>query len=382
MLDGLTILDAHMHYAYPIREDSLIGALKDTGVDYVSLAALPGPPRLDTTPDILALKARYPTQIFAFGCMDLMDYHKRPAGLSRRLIARAKRLRAAGCDGIKLLEGKPTMRRQYPIPDFDTPAWEGFWTFAEETRLPILWHVNDPASFWDEKLASARAQEQGWVYGADTIKDSEQYRQVRAVLDKHSALCVCFAHCFFLSAQLPRLTEWLERFPNMYVDLTPGIEIFEELSQTPDETQAFLTRFHERVLYGTDTGSRAALAGSREISRAETQRRTEIVRAFLMQKGAMGIRADGEYLVGTEPFVLHCMGLERSMLEDIFYHNFIRFVGRDAPAPVDHQKAQQLCRSAMRALSIDARRRHSQPDLSGAQNALDRLLLMQEEDES
>lgn len=380
MLDGLTILDAHMHYAYPISEDSLIGALKDTGVDYVSLAALPGPPRLDPTPDILAIKARYPARIFAFGCMDCTDYHKRPAGLSRRLIARAKRLLAAGCDGIKLLEGKPTMRRQYPIPDFDAPAWDGFWTFAEETRLPILWHVNDPASFWDEKLVSARAREQGWAYGADTIKDSEQYRQVRAVLDKHNTLRVCFAHFFFLSAQLPRLSEWLERFPNMYIDLTPGIEVFEELSQTPDETHAFLTRFHERVLYGTDTGGRAAFAGAREINRAETERRAEIVRDFLMQKGAMGIRADGEYLIGTEPFVLHRMGLERSILEDIFYKNFLRFVGRDAPAPVDNQKAQQLCRRAMRSLRIDARRRHTVPDLAGAQNALDRLLLMREED--
>ena len=120
--------------------------------------------------------------------------------------------------------------------------------------------------------------------------------------------------------------------------------------------------------------------GAREINRAETERRAEIVRDFLMQKGAMGIRADGEYLIGTEPFVLHRMGLERGMLEDIFYKNFLRFVGRDAPAPVDNQKAQQLCRRAMRSLRIDARRRHTAPDLAGAQNALDRLLLMREDD--
>jgi len=47
---------------------------------------------------------------------------------------------------------------------------------------------------------------------------------------------------------------------------------------------------------------------------------------------------------------------------------------------VDNQKAQKLCRRAMRSLCIDARRRHTVPALAGAQNALDRLLLMQEED--
>lgn len=376
MHEEWTILDAHMHYAYPIREDSLIDALKETGVDYVSLAALPGGARLDPTPDILALKARYPQKIFAFGCLDCTDYGKRRAGLSRRLIARARRLLGAGCDGLKLLEGKPTMRSRYPIPDFDAPCWEPFWSYAEETRLPILFHVNDPADYWDEKRAPMRAREQGWLYGEGVVKDSEQYRQVRCVMERHEKLNVCFAHFFFLSAQLPRLTEWMERFPNMRVDLTPAVEILRELSETPEETRTFLTRFSDRVLYGTDTGGRAVLSGASEINRAEAIKRAELVRAFLMEKSAIGIRADEDYLVGVEPFVLRGMGLERELLEKIFYKNFLAFVGRDTPAAVNIHKAERLCKSLLAKLRDDARRRHAPPALAGAQAALDRFTLL------
>ncbi len=379
MTDGFSILDSHMHYAFPVSEDSLIAVFKETGVDAVCLSALPGGLRLDPTPDILALKARYPDRIFAFGCLDCTDYYKRPAGLSRRMITRVKRLLDAGCDGLKLLEGKPTMRRQYPIPDFDAPVWEGFWEFAEETRLPILWHVNDPAAFWDEKRASARAREQGWVYGPDTVQGSEQYRQVRAVLERHEKLNICFAHFFFLSAQLDRLSEWMLRFSNMRVDLTPAIELYRELSETPVEARAFLERFSERILYGTDTGGRAALSGASEINLGEARRRVDIIRGFLCEKNAAGIRADNDYLIGAEPFVLHGMGLEPELLERIYRKNFLDFVGRDTPSAVDIAKAERLCRSAMRSLRSDAHRRHAQPDLSGVQHALDSLTLMRGE---
>ena len=92
-----------------------------------------------------------------------------------------------GCDGVKLLEGKPSMRRAFPIPDFDAPAWEPFWAFAEKTRLPLLWHVNDPEQYWDPSAVSAYAKSSGWGYGADDVNNEAQYAQVRAVLQEHPA---------------------------------------------------------------------------------------------------------------------------------------------------------------------------------------------------
>ncbi len=69
-----------------------------------------------------------------------------------------------------------------------------------------------------------------------------------------------FAHFFFLSAQLPRLAELFERFPNMHVDLTPGIEMYHNFSRNPQATRDFFLRYQERILFGTDIGAKALLA--------------------------------------------------------------------------------------------------------------------------
>ena len=356
-------IDAHVHYAWPITGESLARVLELTGADAACLAALPGTPRLDSTLDILCYKLAHPRTTFAFGCLDCTVYERRPERCGKLFARRAKRLLALGCDGIKLLEGKPTMRRAFPIPNFDLPAWEPFWDYAERTRLPILWHVNDPETFWNSETLPAFARAAGWGYGPDDINNEDQYRQVRSVLERHPALNVTFAHFFFLSADLPRLAEWLERFPNMHVDLTPGIELYENLSKTPEQTRDFFTRFAERIQFGTDIGSRAVLEGaSVSLNEAESLRRVQICDALLVGKATLGIRADGDFLIDTEPFALHGLGLEREALEKVLSANFLSFVGRDQPRPVNVRGLLRACARLKRTLISRSRRTGSPPD--------------------
>ena len=56
MLDGIPVIDSHVHYAWPITQMSLADVLAENGADMVCLAALPGTARLDPTPEILAFK--------------------------------------------------------------------------------------------------------------------------------------------------------------------------------------------------------------------------------------------------------------------------------------------------------------------------------------
>jgi len=355
--EPLRRIDGHAHYAWPITGESLERVLRLTGADAVCLAALPGTSRLDPTPDILCYKSAHPTTTFAFGCLDCTAYERRPERCGRRSVRRARRLIACGCDGVKLLEGKPTMRRAFPIPDFDLPAWEPFWAYAEKARLPILWHVNDPETFWDPDAIPPFARDAGWGYTDADVNNEDQYRQVRAVLERHKNLNVTFAHLFFLSADLPRLSEWMERFPNMRVDLTPGIELYENLSKTPEETRAFFERFSDRILYGTDIGGRTVLAETvTALNENESIRRAEICGAFLESKATLGIRADGAFLIGTEPFALHGMDFDADLLNKILSENFLAFVGADRPRRVNLRAALRACRRLRHTLINRARR--------------------------
>ncbi len=69
-----------------------------------------------------------------------------------------------GADGIKLIEGKPTMRKVLPIPDFDKEVWDPFWDYCEKSGFPILMHVNDPEEFWEKDKIPSWAKSQGWGY--------------------------------------------------------------------------------------------------------------------------------------------------------------------------------------------------------------------------
>lgn len=360
-------IDAHAHLAYPITNDSLERVLALTQADAVCLAALPGTARLDPTLDLLCYKHAHPDTTFVFGCLDCTVYEHKPQQCGRLFVKHAKRLLKEGCDGVKLLEGKPTMRRAYDIPDFDAPAWEPFWAYAEKTRLPILMHVNDPASFWDPDAIPAHARAEGWGYTAADVQAEAQYRQMRAVLEKHPQLNITFPHMFFLSADLPRLSEWLDRFTLMHVDLTPGIELYETLSRTPEETRAFFKRYVERIHYGTDIGGRATLNGTQtSLNEGESLRRAEICTAFLEDRAVRGVRADGAYLIDTEPFVLNCLALDQDALTRIYRDNFLAFVGCDTPRAVNVTACLRACKRLKRRLTFHARLHETKADTRAA----------------
>ena len=61
---------------------------------------------------------------------------------------------------------------------------------------------------------------------------------------------------FFFSAQLPRLSALLRRYPEVRVDLTPGIELYTNLARDIPAARAFFEEFGTRILYGSDIGSR------------------------------------------------------------------------------------------------------------------------------
>ena len=236
MHHGQTVFDAHVHYSLDLDPAAFVALLDAAGTEKANLAVIAHGDRVSCTPEALALKALYPERFTVFGQLDPCLYYRGGADMGARQAEYAAALLRAGCDGIKLLEGKPQLRRALPIPDFDADCWDAFWTWCETQQVPVLWHVNDPENFWDPEKVPAWAAGQGWLYDESYINNEEQYRQVLTVLERHPGLRVCFAHFFFLSAQLGRLADILERFPQVVTDLTPGIEMYENFSRTPEET--------------------------------------------------------------------------------------------------------------------------------------------------
>lgn len=345
-------LDCHIHFSLPVLPQEIVNIMKHTDTDIANLVIVPHRQRISSVPDALMAKHMFPDKFFVFSSLDVTQYFMHNGSVGKHFVRYVKKMLACGCDGVKMIEGKPDLRRSMPIPDFDAKSWEPFWSYAEATGLPILWHVNDPEEFWDALKIPTWAKSQGWLYGKETINNEVQYSQVFHILDRHPKLKIIFAHFFFMSAQLPRLSMLLDRYPNISVDLTPGIELYVNLSKTREATVAFFQKYQDRILYGTDIGARCVLGSQgNHVNPDESLNRSALVRSFLQDSSEVVVKADGNFLIGTEDFTLRGLGLSKPILKKLFSENFYRLVGH-TPRHVSPHKVIRECRRIKMMIKI------------------------------
>ena len=356
------IIDGHIHYAHYSYADSLMTILDGAGIDRLGVVCTPDEQRLSLVPDALHLKAMHPDRVYVFGGLDISPLFMAPDIAGEAFAHYVDVLCEMGVDGIKMIEGKAEIRKRLPIPDFDHPIYASYWEKLAQTQVPLVFHVNDPEEFWDAERVPDWAREMGWYYGDGTYIDNEdQYRQVLNVLDRHPELNINFAHFFFLSAQLDRLGVYLDRYPNMRVDLTPGIEMFFNFAENPQQTRDFFIKYQDRILYGTDIGARALLADrSAGIETEESLARIEVVRGFLENEGPFKLTHQG-FLFGGKEATFFGIQLPDDVLDKIYYQNFIKFAG-EAPQSLNRDVILEECARLETMIQAMAA---AQPGLSG-----------------
>jgi len=152
-----------------------------------------------------------------------------------------------GFDGIKFLY-KPDVQKLEQLP-LDHAAYEPLFAQMEKDRTHITWHVADPAEFW--RGAPGRR----WNYSDGTYPAYEDMMdQTYNVLNRHPRLTATFAHFMFLSEQPELLEELFAKYPNMAIDVTPGVEMYQSFHERYDFYRSFFEKYADRILFGTDAG--------------------------------------------------------------------------------------------------------------------------------
>jgi hypothetical protein len=331
---NLPIVDAHVHFGHPAFQPGLMHIMDDNQVGKFNIVCTPYRTRLSLVPDALFVKAHAPQRVYVFGGLDISALFMAPETCGELFSAYVDQLLEMGCDGIKMIEGKPDMRKMLPVPPFDSSAYEPYWAKMEEKVAPLIFHVNDPEEFWNAEKVPDWARSQGWFYGDGTYINNEvQYAEVLHVLERHPSLKVIFAHFYFLSNQLPRLAGLLDRFPNMHVDLTPGIEMYYNLSRQPEAARDFFLKYQERIIFGTDIGAKALLSTPRMgIEPGESGLRIRVVRSFLENKGEYSLDVGDGFLFGRFAGPYHGLDLPTEVLRKIYARNFERLAGSQPKA--------------------------------------------------
>jgi hypothetical protein len=235
-----------------------------------------------------------------------------------------------GCDGIKMIEGKTSERKAIGVP-LDDPAYDGLYGYLAADGIPLLLHVGDPATFWDPDHATDHLKERGWYYGDGTFPALEELRAEAAnILERFPGLQVLFAHFFFMSEELDRLAELLDRHPSVRVDVTPGGEMYHGFARDRAAAREFFTRYADRILFGTDN------AGGRRTPNPE---RTAAALAKVTGMRTFFETANAVTCFGGE---LQGLQLDREVLDRLYAGNFLGWAGAE-PKPVNSPMAVSEC---------------------------------------
>lgn len=125
---------------------------------------------------------------------------------------------------------------------------------AAELGIPVMFHTADPDAFFlpideeNERYEELAAHPDWSFFGSEYSKQSLLDQRDR-VFARHPNTTFVGAHVAESSENLARAAQMLERFPNVYVDISARAS---ELGRQPYTAREFFLRFADRILFGTD----------------------------------------------------------------------------------------------------------------------------------
>lgn len=248
---------------------------------------------------------------------------------SEGYLRQAKELMAMGCDGIKMLEGKPGVRKRLGLR-LDDPILDKFYAYLEENQILVTMHLGDPPEFWDKSKMSEYEINAGW-FCDESYPTLEQLRsEVVGMLTKFPRLRLNLAHFFFLSHDLEASAEFLDTWPNVTFGLTPGDEMYAGFSKRPAEWKAFFQKYADRLHFGTDSNDRFSSENPEDYD-ANSGVSYNLIRRMLETDAPFPHKSYG---------ILQPLHLDGVTLKKIYRDNFLAHFG-ETPRSVNHVLAAQ-----------------------------------------
>ena len=308
----IPIIDSHVHFVHLERMDELLALMDEARHTQANLVCIPNPDATTHNPAALYFKAHHPGRVYISGALEYAPALADPAHASEILAGQVRALKAQGFDGLKLIEGKPEVRKLLPLP-LDGPEYAGMWAALETEQFPVVFHVADPDEFWDPERCPDWARRSGWDYSDGSYPSKEElYAEVDHILTRYPGLKITFAHFYFLSTDLARAARFLDAHPTVCFDLAPHIDMYSDFSRDPGAARDFFLRYSGRILYGTDMDTRALARGAE--GHAFIRSIPMLIRSMLESPGTFALN-------GKE---LHGLGLPPAVLEQIYHANFER----------------------------------------------------------
>src|SRR5499427_5455016 len=177
-----------------------------------------------------------------------------------RLQAQAiERAHRDGARGLKILKTLGLYLRENitsgTLVKIDDPRFDAMWDACGQLNMPVAIHVSDPIAFFtptdrfNERYEELNNHPDWSFYDHDFPSNAELLEARNRVFARHPHTQFLVLHVGNCSEDLANVSENLDRFPNMTVDIAARIG---ELGRQPRRSRQFFDRYQDRILFGTD----------------------------------------------------------------------------------------------------------------------------------
>jgi predicted TIM-barrel fold metal-dependent hydrolase len=166
---------------------------------------------------------------------------------------------AAGAKGLKIVKTLGLYLRENitsgPLVTVDDPRFDPMWDACAQLNMPVAIHVSDPAAFFtptdrfNERYEELNNHPDWSFYGHDFPSNEEILSARNRVFARHPKTQFITLHVGNFAENLANVSQNLDRFPNMHVDIAARIG---ELGRQPRTARAFFEKYPDRILFGTD----------------------------------------------------------------------------------------------------------------------------------
>jgi len=161
-----------------------------------------------------------------------------------------------GACGIKL-HNREIMEGKVSRDVWQQDEWQAIFAYAEETGLPLLWHVTQRHNYSPYHGGGLYAYWQsGWEQGVD-FTNEDLLQDVLAIMRRYPKLKVIGAHQLHVGPD--RLQSLFSEYENLYIDSSCGMYLRwadDFIEEDRIYLRDFIENWSDRILFGTDADIR------------------------------------------------------------------------------------------------------------------------------
>jgi len=263
---------------------------------------------------VAALDEAHPGRFLTFALIDLRGFDEN--GWSERETERLRRSFEAGAKGLKFHKslGLSYRSREGKLLTIDDERLDPIWALCGQMNRPVMIHTADPAAFFtpldrfNERWHELN-DHPNWLFHGDKFPSREELLEQRnRAIAKHPETTFIGAHFGNNPEDLDTVGQWLDKYPNFYVDIDARIN---ELGRQPYSCRRFFLKYQDRILFGTDT-----------TPKADAYR---LYYRFLETDDEYFDTAESHHRQGF--WMIYGIFLPEDVLEKIYFSNAVRLLG-------------------------------------------------------